>query len=194
VKCVICQEPTSEHLVLGLAERRFLFFRWKDWNSVPVCREHLIAWFRAEFLDSTQRMVVFYPNLEEKHGNYQYYYARLEEIRKRTALDERANDRVLQLVKGWLGMVHGQCEECAADGQVAYFTRGSLRWQRVPGWAAGLYDFPMIEDVKSRPNILCRACAFKHIEQSLRNSDTGFEEGVFCPNKDEEGVYLTGQV
>jgi hypothetical protein len=194
LRCVICQRVTSEHLVLGAAERRFLFFRWKDWNSVPVCREHLIEWFRAEFLKATQRMVVFYPNLEEKHGDYQYYYARLEEIRKGLVSDDRTNDRVLRLVKGWLSMVQGPCEECSSNGEVAYFSRGSVKWERVPGWAAGLYDIPMIQDVRTRPSVLCRACAFGHIEQSLRTGRRGFEEGVFTPYEDEAGVYLTGQV
>ena len=82
VKCKICRQPTDEFLVTESVPTRILFFTWNGAKVEKLCREHLIQRFREEFTRATHRMVVFHPNLEEKHGDYQYSYVRWNRIMK----------------------------------------------------------------------------------------------------------------
>src|SRR5262249_6211153 len=81
MRCAHCGQPTAEFLVTGTREKQFLFFRWRGADSTFLCRDHLIERFRATFRSATQRMIVLYPNLEEKHGNYQYTYMTFDQLK-----------------------------------------------------------------------------------------------------------------
>jgi hypothetical protein len=194
MKCAVCRQRTKEFLVVEPVPKQFLFFKWKGAKVERLCREHLIQRFREEFTKATQRMVVFYPNLEEKHGGYQYSYVLARSIKKGFGPAREMDVRVSQQVADWLGMITGRCSRCSYPAGVAYFRREAITWQRVPDYLAVRFDYPMIHHVTETPEILCRRCAFENIERSLRAEAPGFEDGILCPYGTEEGVYVTVEI
>jgi hypothetical protein len=174
--------------------RKLLSRSWEGFKSVGFCREHLIQHFKEGFLTARQRMVVVYPNLEEKNGNYQYCFVTLKEIEQGYAPDEATNNLIIRLIRGWLDSIQGQCGRCSFKGEVAYFGKEAVKWEKVPGFLGAPFDYPMIHEIRATPEILCRSCAFKNIENSFRTPGPGFNDGVFCPRENEEGIYVTVEV
>ena len=191
MKCKICRQPTDEFLVTESVPTRILFFTWNGAKVEKLCREHLIQRFREEFTRATHRMVVFHPNLEEKHGDYQYSYVRWNRIMKGLGGDPDVNARIIELANDWFSQITGTCNRCSHEAQIAYFDRKSISWEKVPVILGVRYDFPMIHKVTADPEKLCRNCAFDSIEKSLRTSVPGFENGVLSPMGNEEGIYIT---
>ncbi len=192
-KCRECGNRTQEFLIKP-RPKKFLFFNYTGAKVTNLCRDHLIRQFKDEFLKMPQRMVVIYPNMEEKNGNYQYFFTTMDNVERGFAPDKETNDRIWQLVRQWLDSITGGCRECGFSGAVAYIGKEEAKWKVVPGFMGAEFDYPMIQEIDATPKILCRSCAFKHIESSMRVADKGFEEGVFCPNGDEEGIYVTIEV
>jgi hypothetical protein len=193
MKCRDCGNSTKEFLVLPTRKKQILFLKWENAPSIYLCREHLLQRFRDEFTGARQKMVVFYPNLEEKNGNCCYSFMRLKDFNK-YASEEQTYDHIVRNIQQWLDMVEGKCLRCSHAGQVAYFGREAVEWKQVPGYPGASSDYPMLPDVTARPEILCASCAFQNIERSFRAPVRGFEDGVFCPDSVEEGVYLTVEV
>jgi len=193
VNCRDCGSSTEEFLILPARKKRILFLKWENAENIYLCREHLVQRFREEFTKAHQRMVVFYPNLEEKNGNYCYSFMRLRDFNK-YASEGQTYDHIVREVQQWLDMVQGKCSGCGSSGQVAYFGREAIEWKKAPGSLAAPLDYPMMPNVIARPEILCVNCAFANMERSLRVPVKGFEDGIFCPDSVEEGVYLTIEV
>ncbi len=137
--------------------------------------------------------MIIHPNLEEKHGNYQYVYTPVADLRMFARRDPVAQ-QVLERTEGWLAAIHGPCVKCSFKGEVAYFDRSQVQWKEVKGFLGRKFDYPVVHEVTAAPDILCRKCAFEHIEKSLRSTETGFEDGVICPSPDHEGIYTTIEV
>jgi hypothetical protein len=193
MKCIDCKKRTKQFLVKSGVEKRFLFFKWKGDRNIPLCRDHLIKYFKEAFLNAKQRMIVFCPNLEGKKGVYQYFYSTRETIEK-YAPDPKINDSILSQMDKWIETITGKCANCSSDTGVAYFNSYSISYERVPGYLGGLFDYPMIHKVSDKPKILCRLCAFKEIEFAFRASNEGFREGVFTPKEGKEGIYVAVEI
>jgi hypothetical protein len=180
-KCIDCKRKTHE-------------FIWEGSHRIPLCREHLIEHFREHFINARQKMIVTYPDFEEINGSYyQYSYETIESFAKASP-DKKINNLNLSRMNEWLAMIDGKCAKCSRDASVAYFPRFSVPWEHVPGfWTLSKSPFPIIHKVTDKPVILCKACAFKEIEGSFRPSGNGFHYGVFTPEGDEEGIYITGK-
>jgi hypothetical protein len=195
VKCKECGQPTREFLVTYGGEKRFLFWKYPDAREIALCREHLIERFKMVFLSAPQRMVVLYPNLEEKNRNYQYAFIALSTVEQKMTTDKALNTTITQKARGWLDLIRGTCAECdQRQAEIAFFPREAIPWQRVPGYLGAPFDYPMLHQIDADPRILCRGCAFGHIERSLRMPVRGFEDGIFAPSDDSEGIYLTVEV
>ena len=193
MKCIVCKKRTEEFLIKPGAGKKILLFAWKGYRKLPLCRDHLIEYFRQAFISAKQKMIVFCPDLEGKKGYYQYFYFTRVTIEK-FAPDPKINDSILSLMNIWIETVVGKCENCWSDAGVAYFDKHSIPYERVPGYLGGRFDYPMIHRVIDKPKILCRPCAFKEIEPSFRVSKAGFKEGVFPPQDDEEGIYVAVEI
>ena len=191
MKCSICRQPTSEFLVTDGRPKRLLFFTWHGAKVEKLCRDHLIMRFREEFIRASHRMVVFYPNLEEKHGDYQYSYVQWDRIMKGMGGDQDVNAQVRYSANEWFGKITGTCNRCSAEAHIAYFDRNAISWEKITILPGVKYDFPMIHKVTTEPEILCRKCAFDGIEASLRSHPEGFTNGVLGPMGDHEGMYIT---
>jgi hypothetical protein len=195
MKCADCGQKTREFLVRP-ATKSFLGLRWAGRRRTYLCREHLLARFREEFLKLPQRLVVLYPNLEEKHGRYQYFFAPLSLLRKRGLTPDGLLDRsVLEYLDEWLGLAAQPCSLCEEPGAVAYFSREEVRWDRQRGFLGTQFDRPLLEEITGQALVLCRDCAFEEMAKSFRAAGPrGFEGGVFLPRDDESGIYLTVEV
>jgi hypothetical protein len=195
MKCADCRKKTGEFLVKP-ATRSFLGLKWAGVRRTPLCREHLLQRFREEFLKLPQRLVVLYPNLEEKHGRYQYFFAPLGLLQKRGFTpDGLLNPALRASLTEWLALAAGPCHSCGQPGAVAFFTREQVRWDRRRGFLGTLFDQPLLQAITGPPLIFCRACAFEEIAKSFQaGGPQGFEGGVFLPPDREAGIYLTLEV
>jgi hypothetical protein len=195
MKCADCGKKTREFLVKPIT-RSFLGLRWAGARRTALCREHLIARFREEFLKLPQRLVVLYPNLEEKHGNYQYFFAPVSLLQKRGFTPDGLLDGTLRAyLAEWLELSAGACCLCDQPGAAAYFSREEVLWERKRGFLGTQFDQPVLQEITGYPLILCRACAFEELAKSFRAAGPrGFEGGVYLPQDHEAGVYLTVEV
>ncbi len=184
LECEVCQRPTREFWVAFQKEKRALGLKCEVFEEIPLCRTHLVERFRAEFCRSSQRLVVFYPNLENWHGNYQYVFASAATLAKDFCRDRKTRKMLHQRLETWLGMIKGGCTKCPGPGEVAFFPQ-----EAVAGIHGAARPFNLHE-VDWQPQILCRACAFTGIAHSLQYPGPGFEEGAYAPLP-EDGVYLT---
>ncbi len=149
---------------------------YSNGKSKPFCRTHLIKEFEKEYSGFDKKMVVVYPDLEEKKtSDYTYQYYSIEEIKKFNMPDE-----VLELTKRALNSISGNCQKCSVLAKVAFFGKGTFRWED---------DSLKLEKIDKIPDLLCRKCAFRPIEDSLRQYQGYFSEPVISPHKDE-GILL----
>jgi hypothetical protein len=195
MKCADCGKRTGEFLVKPTT-RGFLGLRWAGARRTPWCREHLLQRFGEEFLKLPQRLVVLYPNLEEKSGGYQYFFAPLGLLQKRGFTPEGLlNNTLTAKLAEWLALTAGPCRSCGQPGAVAFFSREKVRWDRRRGFLGTQFDQPVLQEITAPALILCRACAFKEIAASFQaGGPRGFEGGVFLPPDREAGIYLTVEV
>jgi len=195
MKCADCGKKTGEFLVKATT-RSLLGLRWAGTRRTPLCREHLLLRFREEFLKLPQRLVVLYPNLEEKYGRYQYFFAPLGLLQKRGFTpDGLLHNTLTAHLAQWLGQTAEPCCHCGQPGAVAFFSRDEVRWDRRRGFLGTQFDQPVLQEITGQPLPLCRACAFDEIARSFRaGGPRGFEGGVFLPPDQEAGLYLTVEV
>lgn len=190
--CVECRAVTMEYLVHRDLEKSWLCFRWRGLKKLPLCREHLTERFRADFLASGQRMVVFCPDRGERRNAYQYCYHTVEEVRH--LCNRTGPDSVLPAkLDSWLAATARSCARCGSAGQIAFFPATALTWEEVPRLMGVLYDCPLLREVVGDPETLCRACAATAVCQAFQAApaDREFDEGVFSPLGCTEGMMLT---
>jgi hypothetical protein len=193
MRCSDCNQKTKEFLVWPRQIRK-CGMNW-DWPKTKAyCREHLIARFREEFVKSPQKMIVCYPNLEEKHSNYEYVYLTLSRMQKGYAPEPEITLKIVELFQTWMRMINGKCPKCGFEATTAYFGKGVIPYEKVPAFLGFRFDYPMIHQTAAKPEILCKSCAFGMIEQSFQSPGPGFEDGVLCPDEYEEGIYLAVEV
>jgi hypothetical protein len=193
VYCVDCRAFTREYLVHRNIEKSWLFFRWRGEKLWPLCREHLVERFRADFLAAGQRMVVFCPDRGERRTAYQYSYHTADEVRKICNVTG-PDSAIPAKIQSWLAATAGSCARCGASAQVAFFPASALTWEEVPRKPVGVeYDHPLLRLVTDDPEVLCRACAAAEVCQALQASpaDRGFDEGVNSPLGCADGIMLT---
>ena len=181
--CRVCGQHTKEYVVHGVRQRRFLFINYPQPQTTPLCHEHLLREFEKGFTTFPDRMVVFYPDLEDKRGSYTYGYLPLSEVRQRGIGQN--------LVENALRAIAGGCQRCAAPAQLAYFGKGVLQWQ-VVGKGFVNWHMPRIEEVQAEPEPLCRRCAWEAIEPSLRRFPE-FADGL-CQPHNGEGLLISLEV
>jgi hypothetical protein len=192
MRCVDCRAITAEYLVHRDVEKSWLFFRWRGLRKSPLCREHLVEHFRADFLAAGQRMVVFCPDGGERRIAYQYSYHTAEEVRQ--ICNVTGPDREIPAkMQSWLAVIAGNCLQCGAPAQVALFPAAALPWEERPGSMGVLFDHPLLREVADEPEPLCRACAACRLCQALHAAppEREFDEGVFSPLGCAEGIMLT---
>jgi hypothetical protein len=190
--CADCQAFTREYLIHRDVVKSWLFFCWRGLRKSPLCREHLVERFRADFLAAGQRMVVFCPDRGERRTAYQYSYHSFDEMCR--LCNVTGPDREIPAkMQSWLAAIADHCAGCGATAQVAFFPAAALRWEEVPRLMGVLYDHPLLREVSDEPEILCRACAASQVCQALQAAPAGreFGEGVFSPLGCSEGIMLT---
>ncbi len=162
-KCSICGAPGKDNLEDG------------NGKSKRLCRTHLIEEFERAYSRFDKKMVVIHPDLEErKKSCYAYQYYTNEEIGK-----YKLADVVGKLTKQGLSSISGNCQKCSASAKIAFFDKGTFRWED---------DFPKLEEIDQSPDLLCRQCAFRAfrlIKDSLHRFQGYFGEPVIPPHKDE---------
>ncbi len=163
-KCSICGQPGRDNFEDGRGKEKRL------------CRDHVVSELEKEFLAFDKKMVVVYPGLEDrKKAFYVYQYYTTAEIKK-----FNMKEIVGDLTESGLAAIGGECKKCSGKASVAYFGKGTFRWED---------DYPKLEEIDHAPEILCRKCTFKQIRESLRSFQGYFNEPVTSPHKDE-GIQL----
>jgi hypothetical protein len=193
LKCADCGTKTTEFLVQA-GPKSLWKFKWTGFEAVNYCRNHLIEHFKESFLSSQNKMVVLYPEMEEKHGNYQYFFMTMSQLHDGYAGDPQINNQIVTLVEKWLGYIKNGCSRCSFPAQVAYFSKDKILRDKVPSYLGALFDYPMLHKMQSLPEILCKKCAFERIVPSLQSASPGFYEGICKPEPNQDGIYLTIEV
>jgi hypothetical protein len=159
---------------------------------LPLCREHLVERFRADFLAANQHVIVFCPDRGERRNGYQYTYHTVEEVRH--LCNVTGPDREIPIkVRSWLDAIAGNCARCGAPAEVAFFPARALLWEEAPRTTGVQIDHPLLREVREKPETLCRGCAVDEVCQALRGTpaEREFDEGVFSPLGCAEGILLT---
>jgi hypothetical protein len=183
MRCSKCNKSTNEYLVTNVLQRKLLFFENPKVETNALCREHLFPEFKDRFVNFSEKMIVFYPELEDRRGSYVYAYLSLGEVRRRKIGGG--------VVEEALAAVGGECRRCSGPGQIAYFGEGKLR-RKVESALGIKWEFPLIESVVAEPEVLCRGCALSEIVPSLQKFPE-FADGL-CAPYGEEGVFITLEV
>jgi hypothetical protein len=159
-KCSICSASGQDNFCYG------------DGRSTRFCRKHLLGEFKKEYFKFNKKMVVIYPDLENRLKScYTYQYYTNKEIGRYNLIDE-----IGDLTKRGLNSIVGTCQKCSAPADVAFFNKGSFRWED---------DCPKLEEIDQEPEVLCKECVFDIIISSLNNFKGNFSEPVIPPQRDE---------
>ncbi len=158
-KCQVCGSQGEDHIEINRKDKK-------------VCRAHLIEQLRKVYLNFESKMVVIYPDLEDKTKSYYAYQYYTNEELKKFKLD----DIVGELTRKGLESISGKCQKCSNLANVALYGKGSFQWED---------DYPVLQNMNQDPELLCLECSFKLIEPSLRNYKGLFEERVIVPHKGE---------
>jgi hypothetical protein len=179
MQCKACGGSTKEFLAHGSVPRKFLFVDNPKWLTTPFCHEHLLREFESQFTAFPHKMVVFYPDLEDRHGSYTYGYLPIREVRLRKL--------GAPFVETALRSIVGNCQKCGTPAQAAYFGKGVVPWN-----VEGPWHRPDIEGVHAKPELLCRPCAWLAVKPSLY-AFAEFRDGL-CQPYESEGLLLSLQV
>ena len=186
-KCERCKKKETDRLVIGIVKIGDMYL-WR--RDRAFCRTHLIKEFKNVFVNYNDKMVVFYPCLEEKRGSYTYKYLPMDEVRKLNIPEPKLKKKIIELITSSLDSIEGKCARCDRPASVAFFEQNTFKWKK-----GGLlsWDIPQIEDIKRKPHNLCSECTFKKIDFSLKNFKSKYAEGLSLP-REGDGVFLTLKV
>jgi len=142
-----------------------------------LCRKHLFEEFKQRFSAFDHRMVVIYPGLEgrKKSNLYVYRYCTREDLRK------YGLKAIADLLERGLRSISGTCKKCGADAKVAYFGRGSFKWENA---------LSMIGEISQKAEVLCGRCMLDLIIPSLRKFKGHYSNPIQIPQKGEGILFV----
>lgn len=163
--CLKCREKEVADFIT-MVPKKFLWFSWEGYQKNALCREHLLVEYRKSFTTSQARLVVFYPDFENKtEGFYQYLPVPLSEFKN----FYEENDSTF--LKETFQKIRGVCEKCEKPSQVAYFGTGSFGWEQKPFTSCTTSDQIVFSSILTQPEILCMQCCYLKVEPSISACD-----------------------
>lgn len=144
-----------------------------DKKAKRFCRNHLIEEFRQKFLNFDHKMVVVYPGIEGRKQSYYYTYGYYT---KADLKKYNLSDIAGSLLERGLQSISGKCNKCGVAVNIAYFGKESFQWKD---------DFPTIDKIIQKPEVMCNKCTVDLIIPSLRGFKGNFVNPVEIPRKDE---------
>ena len=192
MKCKICSEQTQELLKLW-KPRHFLGFQRTRLVQTAYCRSHLISAFEEIVLGLAHPTIFFHPDLDGKHGAYQYVHVPLTKWHDRQCTDETGRlTIVLQTLEAAFSKIRGACA-CGTPADSAYFPSGSFQWAAGDSYLGSQLEQPEIDTVTEPPQVFCRSCALQKVTPPLLNWSGTFGDGLVGP-MNARGVYWATQV
>jgi len=174
-KCTVCGKKSMGEKICYDVKNK-LGVEWGV-NSKPFCREHMVEEFKKYFINFKGKLVVFYPDLEDKRGSFIYSYSPLEKM----SGDKYMNE-IHSRVENWLNGINGNCNKCGKTANIAYFAKGTFEWESNP-WA------PNFKKISTQPEIVCNDCIADKITFSIRSFKDKFIEGISVPTKDDGLIF-----
>jgi hypothetical protein len=171
-KCDICKKQGKDRY-------------WIDGKKKNLCRLHLIQEFKKDFVSSTKRLVVFYPDLEEKNGCYFYRLSTLKDIDRFYSRKDNPQYGMIDFVQKNFNKINGKCKKCGYTADIAYFDKSSFKW-----FSESFLEYVNIHDIQKEPEILCKKCVIDKITYSIEKYKKNFDEPIILL-LDEEGIVIS---
>lgn len=161
---------------------------WFNGKKKNLCRFHLMQEFRRDFVSSTKKLVVLYPDLEEKDGCYFYRLTTIKDIERYYSRKDNPQYGMVDFVQKNLKKIGGKCKECGYNADIAYFDKGSFKWS-----SDSIVEYVNIQDIHIEPEMLCKKCAIDKIIDSIGKYKKNFDEPIILLSC-EEGIMMSDSV
>ncbi|MFA9397416.1 MAG: hypothetical protein ACERKV_04005 [Clostridiaceae bacterium] len=186
MKCSVCSKEGKDILIYQVKKKNIMKKEIVTGvKSKNFCREHLIEEYKNKILEHQGKLIMYYPAIEGLKGGYTYTYMDINEIKN---MKSNFKDGV-KIIEKNIKRIEGKCEECDSEATVAFYNKDDIPWDKEGGFYKISGNMIMLDEIKNKPAYLCKACAVKKIENSLKYFLDDYKNGISIPYT-ENGVLI----
>lgn len=165
-------------IMMGMVQRKFLFFRWEDERWETFDESQALAVFKKKFLSFPHKMVVVEPDFSRFNPKFNQAYLFITRKHGMEEYERELFQRCLDKIK----------PENAAEGEAAEvaFVKGDSI--KEPKMGIGIVWAKPIEDIVAQAEIISKKTGLKRIEAPLKEYIGREEGGIYAPYE-EEGLF-----